>query len=76
MHIDQFEMEHTQSIHWHDVEYDLSDSGVTPVIDSPPWIRTTCRAGRLAGITLRGLISSASSFRMSFPFSGARLVSA
>jgi aspartate/methionine/tyrosine aminotransferase len=31
MRIDQFEMERMQSIHWHEVEYDLSESGVTPL---------------------------------------------
>jgi len=31
MHIDRFEMERMQSIHWHGVEYDLSESGVTPL---------------------------------------------
>ena len=31
MRIDQFEMERLQSIHWHEVEYDLSESGVTPL---------------------------------------------
>ena len=31
MRIDTFEMERMQSIHWHRVEYDLSESGVTPL---------------------------------------------
>ena len=31
MRIDQFEMERMQSIHWHEVKYDLSESGVTPL---------------------------------------------
>jgi len=31
MHIDQFEMERMQSIHWHGVDYDLSESGVSPL---------------------------------------------
>jgi hypothetical protein len=31
MRIDQFEMERMQAIHWHRVEYDLSESGVTPL---------------------------------------------
>ena len=29
--IDVFEMERLQSLHWHEVEYDLSESGVTPL---------------------------------------------
>jgi len=29
--IDQFEMERMQSLHWHQVEYDLSESGVLPL---------------------------------------------
>ena len=31
MRIDQFEMERMQSIHWHQVEFDLSESGVSPL---------------------------------------------
>jgi aspartate/methionine/tyrosine aminotransferase len=31
MRIDLFEMERMQSIHWHQVDYDLSESGVTPL---------------------------------------------
>jgi hypothetical protein len=31
MRIEEFEMERMQSIHWHEVEYDLSESGVTPL---------------------------------------------
>jgi aspartate/methionine/tyrosine aminotransferase len=31
MRIDQFEMERMQSIHWHGVDYDLSESGVSPL---------------------------------------------
>ncbi len=31
MRIDQFEMERMQSVHWHRVEYDLSESGVQPL---------------------------------------------
>jgi aspartate/methionine/tyrosine aminotransferase len=30
-HIDLFEMERLQSLHWHEVEYDLSESGVQPM---------------------------------------------
>ncbi|HEX9122649.1 MAG TPA: aminotransferase class I/II-fold pyridoxal phosphate-dependent enzyme [Actinomycetota bacterium] len=30
-HIDTFAMERMQSLHWHEVEYDLSESGVTPL---------------------------------------------
>ena len=32
MQIDQFEMERMQSIHWHGVDYDLSESGVSPLM--------------------------------------------
>lgn len=31
MNIDLFEMERYQSLHWHEVEYDLSESGVLPM---------------------------------------------
>ena len=31
MDIDLFEMERMQSLHWHLVDYDLSESGVTPM---------------------------------------------
>lgn len=31
MRIDAFEMERMQSIHWHQVDFDLSESGVTPL---------------------------------------------
>ena len=31
MPLDQFEMERMQAIHWHRVEYDLSESGVSPL---------------------------------------------
>lgn len=31
MRIDAFEMERMQSVHWHKVQYDLSESGVTPL---------------------------------------------
>ena len=31
MRIEQFEMERTQSLHWHVVKYDLSESGVQPL---------------------------------------------
>ena len=31
MHIDLFEMERMQSLYWHQVEYDLSESGVRPL---------------------------------------------
>jgi aspartate/methionine/tyrosine aminotransferase len=31
MRIDTFEMERMQSLHWHEVEYDLSESGVQPL---------------------------------------------
>ena len=31
MKIDVFEMERMQSLYWHLVEYDLSESGVTPM---------------------------------------------
>lgn len=31
MSLDQFEMERMQSIHWHRVKYDLSESGVSPL---------------------------------------------
>lgn len=31
MHIDLFEMERMQSLYWHEVEYDLSESGVSPL---------------------------------------------
>jgi aspartate/methionine/tyrosine aminotransferase len=30
-HIDLFEMERMQSLYWHEVEYDLSESGVSPM---------------------------------------------
>src|SRR2546430_16885534 len=30
-HIDAFEMERYQSLYWHLVDYDLSESGVTPL---------------------------------------------
>ena len=29
--IDRFEMERYQSLHWHEVEHDLSESGVSPL---------------------------------------------
>jgi hypothetical protein len=31
MRIDQFDMERTSATHWHEGEYDLSKSGVTPL---------------------------------------------
>jgi aspartate/methionine/tyrosine aminotransferase len=31
MHIDTFDMERMQSLYWHEVEYDLSESGVQPL---------------------------------------------
>ncbi len=31
MKIERFEMERYQSLHWHEVDYDLSESGVTPM---------------------------------------------
>ena len=30
MTIEQFRMERYQSLHWHEVDYDLSESGVLP----------------------------------------------
>ena len=41
--IDRFEMERYQSLHWHEVEHDLSESGVSPLTSASCSVRTPTR---------------------------------
>ena len=76
MKIDEFQMERMQSLYWHLVEYDLSESGVTPMTirdllgpnaDAEAFLQTAPRVP-----ALRGIARGARQHRRLVPGCGAR----